>query len=434
MLEDLTSKIHKIYPFCLYLTNLFRVGFEIILENIPQLMIECYYLAVIDSTNEIALVSITFTIVSFIVALLVRLSTYKYHSNLRRKYSHKAKIFGQFSIKCENIRREHLFSNKLLARCIDSTLDENYRIQYKIDKLDARLVTQVHHIDNGSSVGSLNVDFDIAIYTHNEKDNDILIKLIAHSTFAMMNVESATKYNSSGQKNKAIHGGISSIISGNNRPINVSRTSTTSRENSLSSSFDSHSSVYNSEFWDSDWTSDTAENSRYGNGNGYGSGSVSLNSDFEIENKVNQVNKTNNKRNNTKKEENKIKNDYEIYCSFRTTLIKHLFFDKIKNEKRVIIKSIENRFNSRLLSMSRVKKMGFLPSFRDVLQGAAGGETKEDNQIHLHDIVVKPKVNVNENENENENEMNDNVMPPTSPSYKYQSRTSHAKSNELHVD
>ena len=164
----------------------YRFGNILLLENLPQVVLQTLYVAYSNSFNEIAIVSMIFSVLSIILACVLRISECRYISNIKRKFRYKARIVGEYEIKCVNINAKHIYSNKSMAKCIYETLTKELGVA--LGERSNLLTVEVFYVekfetstDENKNTGQTNNKNDsnnnnnntIRIESNNSKNNSI---------------------------------------------------------------------------------------------------------------------------------------------------------------------------------------------------------------------------------------------------------------------
>ena len=174
----------------------FRFINVVLLEDIPQFIIQLLYLTIKqDSNNSVSIVyvSMAFSVLSIIAASLSQISRVCdicFHKS--NKFLHKTVITGLLIVTSDDLRRYHGFTNSAIGNCIFDVLNTCKDSQLWKMKAGIELLVQVYYIQ--SYIKSLNhfeAYFSVQLLTVLD-DKDITNKL--HQNIQEMTVEGSTNH------------------------------------------------------------------------------------------------------------------------------------------------------------------------------------------------------------------------------------------------
>ena len=76
------------------------------IENLPQFFIQLLYIMTSGSQfNEVAFISMTFSILSILLAVMLRVTDCRFQTTIKSQYHYKARILGEYQINCDKIHQ-----------------------------------------------------------------------------------------------------------------------------------------------------------------------------------------------------------------------------------------------------------------------------------------------------------------------------------------
>ena len=171
----------------------YRTGNIVLLENLPQFIIQSYYIFATDnndSLNEIAVISLAFSILSIVISIIVRVNELLTQYKFKILFKHKSKVGASFIIESDKINKYHIFSNECIANCLENGL--RFALHEQFDKFGTLLTIEVFYIERLNE-NQINVYLTLRFYSNVNDDNinDNLIKQIKQS-LTNINIKSYT--------------------------------------------------------------------------------------------------------------------------------------------------------------------------------------------------------------------------------------------------
>ena len=144
----------------------------VLLENVPQFVIQVYYLInITSSTNggsyEIVFVSMTFSVISIIAACLSQASRICNQCRKRSdKFGHQIYLTGNFIICSGTLQKSHAFAHKKIENCISHVLDTCNDAKQWAYRSDVDATINVYFIENQiKTLNQMQVRFRIKLST-----------------------------------------------------------------------------------------------------------------------------------------------------------------------------------------------------------------------------------------------------------------------------
>lgn len=178
----------------------FRFINVIIIENTIQLMIQFYYIFILNESdlsniNQIAIISMTFSILSLLLALIKEISrvcdnstktdtsTSGQSNNVNNdKYSHLTLLTGGLIVSSPDLTINHKFGHDRFQQCLSSILDTCDDHEYFTNKSDFIYFIEVYFIkDMIFTLNQCNASFEIKMLHYGTTNNMIIVDKLYHS-------------------------------------------------------------------------------------------------------------------------------------------------------------------------------------------------------------------------------------------------------------
>ena len=172
----------------------------VLLENIPQFIIQLYYL-IHYSNSDVAILPIVFlslamTVISLLFGgIKIGISTVDecIHSP-KRNFEYETKLCGNFMIECKKLRTIHGFCHNKIQRCMLMVLNTCSDRSHWYGRSDAFYEIECYHIDCEYYLSKLTVYFELTIFTMTENHKNIVSR-IRDNMVSMLNQESTPNAN-----------------------------------------------------------------------------------------------------------------------------------------------------------------------------------------------------------------------------------------------
>lgn len=160
----------------------------ILLENIPQLIIQQLYIFTNESSdiNDVVYIALTFTCLSLIAAFLrqaSRLCQQRRKRNL--KFLYNDVLTCKLTMDCVNLKSYHPCSRLRIQECLIACLRVSPQLKQLHHRLDTSISIEVYNIENNIKLlKSMIVTFDVNILT-NHNDNESMTNVIRQNIVTM---------------------------------------------------------------------------------------------------------------------------------------------------------------------------------------------------------------------------------------------------------
>lgn len=127
----------------------FRFFTTVLLENVPQIVVQTWYTfgTSSDAFTPLVLVSMTFTILSLLVSFFAQISRICQSRQRReKKFLNVDRATIRMTIKCGDLQTHHAFAHEKIAQCLEDVLDTNENLADLHHRKDVSVSMEVYSI------------------------------------------------------------------------------------------------------------------------------------------------------------------------------------------------------------------------------------------------------------------------------------------------